>query len=164
MSSNHSPTYCDRINFLLQLASSLHNYGTTAQRLEAAITKVAHRLELRCNPWSNPTGLILSVSDARIPVEDNPPETTRVVRLEPGDIDLGRLADADAIAEQVLSGQMQLADGAYALRALTAPTPKGEQVAMGASFGLASASVAGLLGSGWADIATAAVIGWVIGA
>jgi len=164
MSPDRSPTYCDRINFLLQLASSLHNYGTTAQRLEAAITKVATRLELRCNPWSNPTGLILSVSDARIPVEENPPETTRVVRLEPGDIDLGRLAAADAIAEQVLSGQMQLADGASALRALTAPTPTRDLVAMGASFGLASASVAGLLGSGWADIATAAVIGWVIGA
>ncbi len=159
------PSYANRIEFLLQLAASLHAYGTTAQRLEAAISKVASRLRLRCNAWANPTGLILSVVDADAEVEDGvpPAETTRVVRLEPGDVDLARLCAADAIAEQVLAGAMSLSEGARALRALKAPSGAGAQALTALSFGFASASVAGLLGTAWADIATAAGIGWVIG-
>lgn len=159
------PSYADRIEFLLQLAASLHTYGTTAQRLEAAISKVAARLRLRCNAWSNPTGLILSVVDAEAEVEEGVPaaETTRVVRLEPGDVDLARLCAADAIAEKVLAGEMSLNEGSRALRALKAPSGAAAQALTAFSFGLASASVAGLLGTAWADIATAAGIGWVIG-
>jgi uncharacterized membrane protein YjjP (DUF1212 family) len=159
------PSYADRIDFLLQLAASLHAYGTTAQRLEAAISKVAVRLRLRCNAWANPTGLILSVVDADAEVESGTPaaETTRVVRLEPGDVDLARLCAADAIAERVLAGEMGLSEGARALRELKAPSGAGAQALTAGSFGLASASVAGLLGTAWIDIATAACIGWLIG-
>ena len=160
------PSYADRIEFLLQLAASLHTYGTTAQRLELAISKVAARLRLRCQAMANPTGLILSVVDADAEVEEGAPaaETTRVVRLEPGDVDLARLCQADAIAEQVLAGEMSLSEGSRALRALKAPSGVAAQALTAFSFGLASASVAGLLGTAWADIATAAGIGWVIGA
>lgn len=158
-------TYAARIDFLLQLASSLHAYGTTAQRLEAAIQAVAGRLNLRCNAWANPTGLILSVVDADAEREAGTPaaETTRVVRLEPGDVDLARLCEADAIAERVLAGDMSLVEGARALRELKAPAGRWADALTAASFGLASASVAGLLRTGWPDIATAAVIGWLIG-
>ncbi|HTD27970.1 MAG TPA: threonine/serine exporter family protein, partial [Xanthomonadaceae bacterium] len=57
-------SYIDRIAFVVELATRLHIFGTTAQRLEGAIGAIARRLGLRCNPWSNPTGMILSFSDA----------------------------------------------------------------------------------------------------
>jgi hypothetical protein len=72
-------SYTDRIAFLVELATRLHIYGTTAQRLEGAVGAVARRLSLRCNPWSNPTGMILSFSDA---TTDSPLlDTTQVIRL-----------------------------------------------------------------------------------
>lgn len=159
------PSYADRIEFLLQLAASLHAYGTTAQRLELAISKVAQRLHLRCQSMANPTGLILSVVDADAAVAEGAPaaETTRVVRLEPGDVDLARLCAADDIAERVLAGQMSLVEGSRALRELKAPSGTLAQALTALSFGLASGSVAALLRTGWADIATAALIGWLIG-
>ncbi len=58
-------SYTDRIGFVIELATRLHIYGTTAQRLEGAVGAVARSLGLRCNPWSNPTGMILSFSDAQ---------------------------------------------------------------------------------------------------
>ncbi|CAA9319061.1 MAG: Integral membrane protein, partial [uncultured Lysobacter sp.] len=58
-----SATYAERIHFVIELASRLHAYGTTAQRLEGSITAVAHKLGLACEPWSNPTGMILTFSD-----------------------------------------------------------------------------------------------------
>ena len=56
-------SYAARIGFVVELAERLHAYGTTAQRLEGAVSAVAQRLRLECEPWSNPTGLILTFSD-----------------------------------------------------------------------------------------------------
>ncbi|MBP6797548.1 MAG: threonine/serine exporter family protein, partial [Luteimonas sp.] len=59
--------YAARIAFIVELAEHLHLYGTTSQRLEGAIVSVARRLGLDCEPWSNPTGLILTFSDPQRP-------------------------------------------------------------------------------------------------
>jgi len=155
-------SYKDRIEFVVELATRLHTYGTTAQRLEGAVGAVAKRLGLRCNPWSNPTGMILSFSDAST---DSPLlDTTQVIRLEPGSTDLRKLCAADAIAEDVLAGRSDLAAGSIALHALDRPPGKRARALEIFSYGLSAAAVAGLLRSDWADIFTAGAIGVLIGA
>lgn len=153
--------YAARIAFLVELAEHLHMYGTTGPRLEAAIEMVAHRLGLECEPWTNPTGMVLSFSDPMRPPGDS--DTTRVLRLPPGDNDLGRLCDVDRIAEDVLAGRLGLAEGHAALRALDRPLSRRQSVMQVMGFGLVAAGVGGLLRLPWLDIATAAVIGLVIG-
>src|SRR5690606_17486107 len=108
--------YAIRIAFIVELAGHLHRYGTTAQRLEGAIVSVARRLGLDCEPWSNPTGLILSFSDPQRPPGES--DTTRVIRLPPGETNLSRLCEADRIAEEVMAGRLDIAQGHAALRAL----------------------------------------------
>jgi len=153
--------YGDRIAFVVELAKRLHNYGTTAQRLEGAVSAVARRLGLRCHPWSNPTGMILSFSDAaaETPLYDS----TQVIRLEPGGTDLRKLCAADAIAEDVMAGRSDLQEGAVALQALDRPQGWRSRVLETLSYGVSSASVAGLLRIGWVDIAWAGLIGLLIG-
>lgn len=150
-----------RIDFVIELARRLHIYGTSAQRLEAAVGKVARHLQLDAEVWSNPTGMILSFPD---PERGPAYPMTRVVRLEPGSVNLGRLAAADAIAEDVIAGRRQIADGLVAMRALDRPPRRYVLPLSIFSFGLASASVTGLLPrTGWADLVTAAVLGTLIG-
>ncbi|MGY6519948.1 MAG: threonine/serine ThrE exporter family protein [Lysobacteraceae bacterium] len=156
-----SSSFIDRTDFILELARRLHAYGTTAQRLERGINAVSQRLQVECEIWSNPTGIILSFSD---PMRGPFSDTTRVIRLEPGDIDLRKLCRVDAIAEQVLNGEIGIDAGRAALRELDQPPGRWGNLLMALSFGLAGASVAGILRTGWADIATAAVIGTLIGA
>ncbi len=157
-----SANYTDRIAFVVELATRLHIYGTTAQRLEGAVSAVAQRLGLRCNPWSNPTGMILSFSDA---TTDSPLlDTTQVIRLEPGSTDLRKLCAADAIAEDVLAGRSDLAAGSIALHALDRPPGPRARALEIVCYGLSAASVAGLFRSSWLDIATAGTIGVLIGA
>jgi uncharacterized membrane protein YjjP (DUF1212 family) len=154
-------SYTDRIGFVVELASRLHTYGTTAQRLESAIVAVARRLGLRCNPWSNPTGMILSFADAH--ADSRLADTTQVIRLDPGETDLRKLCAADAIAEDVLAGRTDLVAGSAALAALDRKPGRRARVLEAISYGLAAASVAGLLRSGWADMLAAAAIGTLIG-
>jgi uncharacterized membrane protein YjjP (DUF1212 family) len=105
--------------------------------------------------------MLLSFAD----VERGAPHSiTRVIRLDPGDTNLGRLARADAIAEDVLAGKRNIADGLEALRALDRKPRRFAFLLSVLSFGLAAASVTGLLPRmGWADLTTAAVLGMLIG-
>ncbi|MFY2763653.1 threonine/serine ThrE exporter family protein [Arenimonas sp. MALMAid1274] len=153
-------TYEAQASFVAELATRLHAYGTSAQRLEGAVAAVAHRLGLACEIWSNPTGIILSFAD---PVRGQHNGITRVIRLEPGDQNLGRLAATDAIAEDVLAGKLDLVSGLAALKALDRVPGRRAQVLTALSFGLSAAAVAGLLSAIWADVLTAGGIGIVIG-
>lgn len=154
-------TYAQRVAFVCEIAARLHRYGTTAQRLEAAIVALSQRLSLDCEPWSNPTGLILSFSDPTKAIGSS--DITRVIRLGPGDNDLAKLAEADQVAEAVAHGQMSIAQGHTALRQLDRPPRRRDSVFMAVSFGLTSAAVAGLWRLPWLDIGTAGVIGVLIG-
>ncbi|MGJ4802571.1 threonine/serine ThrE exporter family protein [Luteimonas sp. SDU82] len=153
--------YAIRIAFIVELAGHLHRYGTTAQRLEGAIVSVARRLGLDCEPWSNPTGLILSFSDPQRPPGES--DTTRVIRLPPGETNLSKLCEADRIAEEVTAGRLGIADGHAALRALDRGADWRAHLRQTFGFGLAAASVAGLLRLPWLDIGTAGGIGTLVG-
>lgn len=154
--------YLVRIDFLIELARRLHIYGTSAQRLEAAVSQVAQRLDIEAQIWSNPTGMLISFADIE---RGAPHQITQIIRLEPGDTNLGRLAAADAIAEDVLSGKLDIAEGLRAMRALDRPPRVYAKPLAVFSFGLASASVTGLLQhTGWADLCTAAILGVLVGA
>jgi len=153
--------YPVRVDFVIELARRLHMYGTTAQRLEGAVTSVARRINVYCEVWSNPTGMILSFADFQRSIGSN---ITRVIRLDPGEDHLGRLARADGIAEDVLSGRMHIPDGLEALRAMDRAIPAWARPLRVLCYGLASASVTGLLPrTGWWDMATAALLGCFIG-
>ena len=153
--------YAARIAFVVELAERLHAYGTTAQRLEGALVSVSQKLGLECEPMANPTGIVLSFSDPARPPGDS--DTTRVIRMPPGDNDLSKLCEADRIAEDVMAGRVGLAEGYAALRALDRPPGRRDQVLLVLAFGLSSASVAGLLRLPWLDIATAGLIGLLVG-
>lgn len=154
-------TYTERIAFVVELAEHLHAYGTTAQRLEGAIEAVTRRLALECEPWVNPTGMILAFSDPARPAGES--DTTRVIRLGLGDTDLYKLCEADRIAEDVMAGRMQIPAGLAALRALDRPASARGKAMQVLGFALASGAVAGLLRLPWLDIGTAASIGLLIG-
>lgn len=152
-----------RIAFLVELARRLHQYGTSAPRLETAIAGSATRLGLAAEVWSSPTAIIISFSD-QAQGDDGVAQVTQVMRLPPGDVHLARLCQADLIADQVIAGQIELREGFRLLRELGRPDTRRAQAGVIASYGLAAASiVALLLHSSWADLLTTAVIGLMIG-
>ncbi len=159
--SPQTSSYAARVAFVVELAENLHSYGTTAQRLEGAMIAVSQTLGLDCEPWVNPTGMVLTFSDLSRPPGES--DTTRVLRIPPGDVDLHRLCEADRIAEDVMAGRMGLAEGFDALRALDRPQRWRGAAWQIVAFGLVSASMAGLLRLPWLDIATAGLIGLLVG-
>src|SRR5690606_29520349 len=154
--------YAERVEFMAELATRLHRYGTTAQRLEAALLDVAPRPRLACEPWASPTALTLSVSDPKRVTGSR--DITRVVRLSPGDTDLHRLAETDRIAEALIAGELDVSGAFTALRALDQPPSRRRRVAEVAGAGLVCAALAALLRLPWLEIGVAGFNGLVIGA
>jgi uncharacterized membrane protein YjjP (DUF1212 family) len=152
-----------RIAFLVELARRLHQYGTTAPRLEGAVSSAAQRLSLVAEVWSSPTAIIVSFAD-QAQGEDGVAQVTQVMRLPPGDVNLGRLCEADRIADSVIEGKMGLREGFRLLRALGAPDTRRAQAGVVASYGLAAVTVVALLlHSSWVDLVAAGAIGVMIG-
>jgi uncharacterized membrane protein YjjP (DUF1212 family) len=157
-----SEAFAQRVRFVSLLARRLHQYGTAAQRLEAAIEAVGTRLGLAVEVWSNPTGILLSFSDpAR--GEDALAEYTQVIRLDPGENDLRRLCEVDRIAYRVREGELGIVEGTKLLRELAPRGSRRLRFAIALGHGVAAAAVAALLKTGWIDIAVAACIGTLIG-
>lgn len=153
--------YGERVDFMVELATRLHRYGTTAQRLEAALLDVAARLRVECEPWSSPTALILSFSDPQRVTGSS--DITRVVRLSPGDTDLHRLAETDRVAEALIAGELDVAAAFDALRALDRPPTLRNRVVELVGAGLICAALAALLRLPWLEIGVAGFNGLMIG-
>ncbi|MDQ3205155.1 MAG: threonine/serine exporter family protein [Pseudomonadota bacterium] len=157
-------SYAARMHFVIELAERLHAYGTTAQRLEGAISSVAQKLRLECEPWSSPTALILTFSDPMRPPGES--DATRVIRLPPGENDLYRLGETDRIAEAVLAGKLNLVEAHALMAAMDLPPSRRAKAMQVLGFGLAAAAVAGLLRLPWLEIGVAAAnglfIGWLV--
>jgi len=150
------------VRFCNLLARRLHEYGTAAHRLEAAVISVANRLTWDCQVFSTPTSIFLTyrkVGDS----EDVVTVPTQLIRLWPGNIDLGRLASVDAIADEVANGDIDLQQGADRLLDLPESGPNRSLAMHLLSWGAVGLTVAALLGSSWIDIGIAALLGTLTG-
>jgi uncharacterized membrane protein YjjP (DUF1212 family) len=151
-----------RMQFVVEIARRLHQYGTSAPRLEAAIDSVSARLELNCHSLSTPTSILFSFTD-RNKADNTLAEVTQVIRVSPGQDDLRALTEVSLIADRVIDGELDIEQGSRLLREIC-DRPTGRRRTLEAlSYGLAAAAVAAILQSSWADMVVAGVIGTVVG-
>jgi uncharacterized membrane protein YjjP (DUF1212 family) len=144
------------LDFVLSLGRGLHRYGYPAHRLEETLAGVARRLGLEGQFFSMPTALFASFGSAA-------DQKTFQIRVEPGAVELGRLAQLDAIGADVAAGRLPPGDGTLALAAvMDAPAPYGALLTT-AAFALTSAAAARFFGGGLREIVVAAVIGLATG-
>jgi uncharacterized membrane protein YjjP (DUF1212 family) len=150
------------VRFCNLLARRLHEYGTAAHRLESAVISVATQLGWDCQVFSTPTSIFLTYRKLG-ESEDLITVPTQLLRLRPGDIDIGRLASVDQIADEVASGEIDLKQGADRLLAVPESGPNRPLASHLLSWGAVGLTVAALLGSSWTDIGIAALLGMITG-
>ncbi|MEO8360713.1 MAG: threonine/serine exporter family protein [Vicinamibacteria bacterium] len=150
----------NRLRFLSELARRLHQFGTTTTRLEGSVESLSNKLGLDTQIWSSPTGILLSFRDTKHPGASEH-RVSEVLRLSPGETNLRRLVDTDAIAEQVFQGTLSVDEGYASLRDMKADPVKVKTMIAG--FAFAAASVAAVLKSRPTDIIAAAIIGMFTG-
>lgn len=144
------------IEFILDLGRALHRYGTPAHRLEDALRVVSLRMGLRADYFATPTTLIVSFgepSDLR----------TTMMAMDPYENNMDKLALVDRLADQVIAGEIDAAEGTKRLAAISAAPDAWNLPASVAAYGAASGSVAVLFAGGWREVVSASAIGALIG-
>src|SRR5688572_28182320 len=146
----------DAIGFVLRLGRALHIYGIPAHRLEEVMEKAAEKLGLQGQFFSTPTSIFASFGR-----QDEP--GVFLMRVTPGEVNLGKIAELDDVATCVLRGALDPAEGSKRIdRILVEPHHYGGALTT-IAFSLASAAASRFLGGGLKEIAASALIGLVIG-
>ncbi len=144
------------VEFTLRLGQALHSYGTPAHRLEEQMRRVSERLGLEARFFSTPTSIFASFG---------PPEALRtcLIRVEPGEMDLGKLAELDALADDVINGRVTPDEGADRVEAILARPHRYGSLLSVLCWMLAAAAGARLFGGGVREMATAGLGSLLIG-
>ena len=91
-STQPDPAAPDRaaVGFGHRLGRALHSHGLSADALESALEAASSQLGLEASFFSTPTSIFAAFG---------PPERqhTHMIRVYPGDVDLGKLARLDAV-------------------------------------------------------------------
>lgn len=150
-----------KIALVEKLGKALHAYGSSAHRLENALDLVSIRLGLRGQFFSTPTAIFASFE----PVDgqgDGSPRTV-LLRVEPGDVNLEKLAALDAVLGRVMRDEQEPNDAAREVDEIVAASPRYARWLTFAAFALASGGAARFFGGGLVDAAAATGIGLVTG-
>ncbi len=138
------------VRFVRLLAQRLHEYGAGAHRLEGAVKTVAQSLKLEVGVFSTPTSMFLSFRREGAGSDDML-SPTQLLRLKPGEDDLGRLCTVDAIGDAVSNAVMTVQQGWSQLQNLEHQQRDPIALVLTAWAVVGMASV-GLLGGNWTDI------------
>jgi len=145
-----------QIGFVLALARALHQFGTPAHRLEEALVFMCKRLGVEAQFFSTPTTIIASFGD--------PADTrTSMLRVESGELDMGKLARLDDLADEVAAQAIDVAEGIRRLEAIMADPPTWRKLPTALAHGLATAAVVVFFHGGARDVAVAGALGLAIG-
>lgn len=146
----------DAVEFILRLTRALHSYGTPSHQIEDALDGIARRLGRPAQFMATPTSIIISVGPQSS-------ERIHLVRVDPGEQDLGKLSDVFDVANDVVRGAMTPAAGSARLDAIEQARPRYRALVVILAMGLSSAAASRFLGGGAKELPVAAIIGLVIG-
>lgn len=145
-----------KVKFVTKFGRALHTVGSPAHTLEATIQNLCQLFGLKSNVVSLPTAIFSSFSDGQ-------EEVTKIDRIEPMDIDLGKLSRVDLVAQEVISGQTSFEEGSSKLDAvLKGPELYGSGIQVACFLFMAGGFMV-LFGGTWGDFLAAIAIGALMG-
>lgn len=146
------------IELCARVAAALHGYAISALRLEQRLEELSTALGVPGQFFVTPTAVFASY---RIPGKVR--AYTQLLRLKPGSVDLGRLAEVEALIDHVRRGGLDVPTAQAALDAIVGAAGPGHPAWWVASAAAISAAAASFFGAGPADVAVAALMGVAIG-
>lgn len=155
---NKEAEFFEKRRFIIKLGKALHKYGTPAYRLETHLQEVSKFLCLRSNFMVTPTSLTFVIAET----DDDHQEYSHIVRVKPGELDLGALARIDELVDELASEQRTLLEALERLDDIpNKPNPYGQWLTF-LSYGGSSGAFAMLMHTNWNSILWSTLIGFVV--
>ncbi|MCL6270968.1 threonine/serine exporter family protein [Sansalvadorimonas sp. 2012CJ34-2] len=149
--------YRRRRDFIIELGKALHKFGTPAFRLEAHLYNVTRSLGLDGYFMATPTLITIVLWEP-----DRRNKRNYHIRVKPGDLDLGSLAVADQLVDDVISGECSMTEALQKIEEIYIRSSSYSTLTTMLSFGVTSGAFAMLVGVSMADVIISSVIGLVV--
>ncbi|QBG35363.1 threonine/serine ThrE exporter family protein [Litorilituus sediminis] len=142
--------------FIIRLGKALHKLGSTAYRLEDNLLSIAKFLDIRASFIITPTALTFILSD-----DEDDQQYNHLVRVTPGEIDLGSLARIDELVDELINGERTLEEAIERLKEVNKKPPPYGVFLTFLAFGASSGAFAMLMHTSWNDVFWATLLGFV---
>ncbi|MFK7739078.1 MAG: threonine/serine exporter ThrE family protein [Planctomycetota bacterium] len=142
--------------FVVELGRAMHALGSPAYRVEDSMVACSRALGMEGSFFATPTAIFLAVGE---PGEE---ARTTLLRVVPGDHDLGRLAALYRIRDCVVRHELSVEDGLQELRAVLAASGPRAWVDVVGQL-LIGGGAAALLGGGGNEVLVASLAGLLVG-
>jgi uncharacterized membrane protein YjjP (DUF1212 family) len=146
----------DDIGFVLAFARALHRFGTPAHRLEEALGNVCRSLGLEAELFTTPTAIIISFGGAH-------ELRTRLLRVEGGELDMGKLERIDALGDRVIAHEISAQEGRAQLATILAAPKQFGRLVSTLALGVTAGALAVFFGGTLEDVTLAGAIGLALG-
>lgn len=156
ISSMSPASFKAKYTFVIKLGMALHKFGIQAFRLEAELTGISELLGLEGSFLATPTSLTFVLWS---PDKEN--EHTHVVRVQPGNIDLGKLADVNQVVQDLKNETLTVVQAYIRLNEIENCSGLYSNSITLIAFGASSAGFAMMIGLDWFNIAWASALGVV---
>lgn len=145
------------IALVVKVGKALHGYGAPAHQLEASLTMLAEKLGIEGRFYSTPTAILAGFGPAH-------EGRTSLVRVEPGETNLGKMAQLNGLMGAIARGEVEPRAGCEHVEAIAAaPVPYPAWLSA-VCCGLTSSAAAVFFGAREKEIAVALAIGILVGA
>lgn len=146
----------DICRFIIKLGKAAHGYGSPAIRLESYLTRLTQTFGLVGEFHSTPNDMTFAFQKS----ED---DWQRLhISSAPGGLELTKLLKLDEIADEILAGNLTIADAESRLNDLDkAPDPYGNAI-LAIAYLLMGAGIAGLLSGGWIDVIASSILSLLV--
>lgn len=143
--------------FIIRLGKALHKLGSTAHRLEDNLLSIARFLDIRASFIITPTALTFILSD-----DEDDQQYNHLVRVTPGEIDLGSLARIDELVDELINGERTLDQAIERLEEVNRKPPPYGVILTFLAFGASSGAFAMLMHTSWHDVFWSTILGFIV--
>jgi len=145
----------EKIQFLMALARALHSYGTPAHRLEEALGSLAESLAVPAQFLCTPTSIVFAHGRGT-------QQQTYLVRVEPGQEDLGKLRELHETIRAVYRGELSPDAGRLRIEEIDARPPRYRRWLTALAITAVSGSSVVMFQGGWRELIVASANGLML--
>ncbi|EGC32868.1 hypothetical protein DICPUDRAFT_98748 [Dictyostelium purpureum] len=147
------------IPFLMELGRALLMSGVPAHRLEYELTLISGTFGIDGHFFTTPTGIFFSFGSPHTILSPY----THFLRIHSTDYNMNRLILLEELADQVIYGHMNCADGLVRLKEILRSKPLYNNYLTVISFILSSFAIAFFFKAGWVEVGACSFVGLYVG-
>lgn len=141
-----------RVKFVTKFGRVLHAVSSPAHTLESTMQDMCRLFDIKGNIVSLPTAIFSSFS-----YEDE--DITKIHRVEPVGVDLGKLSQVDLVSQEVIQGLISYEEGSQKLDDIMESSDPYSNSIRVLCFLLSASGFMVLFGGTWGDLFASLVIG-----